>query len=53
MARYWRIKQNPQAAWRFAAAPARGPRAPRQLPPGLLNRIRGLPGRLVDADAAV
>ncbi len=52
MARYWRIKQNPQAAWRFAAAPALGPRAPRQLPAGLLNRIRGLPGRLVDADAA-
>jgi len=53
MARYWRIKQNPQAAWRFAAAPARGPRAPWQLPAGLINRIRGLPGRLVDTDAAV
>ena len=52
MARYWRIKQNPQAAWRFAAAPARGPRTPKQLPAGMLNRIRGLPGRLVDADAA-
>jgi DNA-binding NtrC family response regulator len=52
MARYWRIKQNPQAAWRFVAAPARGPRSPQQLPPGLLNRIRGLPGRLVDADGA-
>jgi DNA-binding NtrC family response regulator len=53
MARYWRIKQNPQAAWRFAAAPALGPRAPRQLPAGLLNRIRGLPGRLLETDAAV
>ncbi|HET7064708.1 MAG TPA: hypothetical protein VFI49_10585 [Rudaea sp.] len=53
MARYWRIKQNPQAAWRFAAAPARGARAPWQLTAGLINRIRGLPGRLVDADAAV
>ncbi|HSC10889.1 MAG TPA: hypothetical protein VLC97_07930 [Rhodanobacteraceae bacterium] len=52
MARYWRIKQNPQAAWRFAAAPVLGSRAPRQLPAGLLNRIRGLPGRLVNADAA-
>jgi len=52
MARYWRIKQNPQAAWRFAAAPALGSRAPRQLPALLLNRIRGLPGRLINADAA-
>ena len=52
MARYWRIKQNPQAAWRFAPGPALGPRAPQQLPAGLLNRIRGLPGRLVNADAA-
>jgi DNA-binding NtrC family response regulator len=52
MARYWRIKQNPQAAWRFAAAPALGLRAPGLLPAGLLNRIRGLPGRLVNADGA-
>lgn len=52
MARYWRIKHNPQAAWRFAAAAARAARSPQQLPPGLLNRIRGLPGRLVDSAAA-
>ncbi|HSE13548.1 MAG TPA: hypothetical protein VLB69_13040, partial [Rudaea sp.] len=52
MARYWRIKQNPQAAWRFAAAAARAERSPQQLPPGLLNRIRGLPGRLVDSGVA-
>lgn len=52
MARYWRIKQNPQAAWRFVAAAARAARSPQRLAPGLLNRIRGLPGRLVESDAA-
>ena len=50
MARYWRIKHNPQAAWRVIAAETRQPLAA-ELPAALLNRIRGLPGRLIETDA--
>jgi len=50
MARYWRIKHNPQAAWRVVAAETRQQLA-EALPSALLNRIRGLPGRLIETDA--
>ena len=50
MARYWRIKHNPQAAWRVVAAGAQQHPA-QSLPAALLNRIRGLPGRLIENDA--
>jgi serine/threonine-protein kinase len=52
LARYWYIKSQPQTAWRVATAePAAPERAPDRLPPALLNRIRGLPGRLHESEA--
>ena len=51
LARYWQIKQQPQSAWRvFPAESLVAERAPQRLPPALLNRIRGLPGRLHEAE---
>jgi eukaryotic-like serine/threonine-protein kinase len=52
LARYWHIKQQPQGAWRVAPAEPSPPRATEQLPPQLLNRIRGLPGRLHESEAS-
>lgn len=53
LARHWHIKRQPQGAWRVAPAEAASPvRAPEQLPAQLLNRIRGLPGRLHDSSEA-
>lgn len=49
LARYWNIKQLPQSAWRVVPAEATA-NAPQQLPTQLLNRIRGLPGRLHEAE---
>jgi serine/threonine-protein kinase len=52
LARYWEIKQMPQSAWRVVPAdPATPAGSPQQLPQQLLNRIRGLPGRLHDAES--
>jgi serine/threonine-protein kinase len=52
LARYGHIKQQPQTAWRVAPAESASPgRAPEHLPQQLLNRIRGLPGRLHDSEA--
>ena len=48
--RYWQLKQNPQAARRFTAAPPRETglqSSLNKLPAALLNRIRSLPGRLL------
>jgi serine/threonine-protein kinase len=48
--RYWQLKQNPQAARRFTAAPTRENNlhsSLNKLPAALLNRIRSLPGRLL------
>ena len=48
--RYWQLKQNPQAARRFTAAPPRESNLQstlNRLPAALLNRIRSLPGRLL------
>lgn len=47
--RYWQLKQNPQAARRFTAAPSseQSTTSPLRLPTALLNRIRSLPGRLL------
>lgn len=42
--RYWRLKQNPKAAQRFKAA-----ESAQQLPPVMLNRIRSMPGLLLDS----
>ena len=50
LARHWQIKQQPQAAWRVLPSEAARARAPVQLPPQLLNRIRGLPGRLHEGE---
>jgi DNA-binding NtrC family response regulator len=51
LARYWHIKQQPQTAWRVQPAEAAAPeRSPQRLPQALLNRIRGLPGRLHEAE---
>jgi serine/threonine-protein kinase len=49
--RYWQLKQNPQAARRFTAAPPseHSTTSPLRLPAALLNRIRSLPGRLLGA----
>jgi len=51
MARYWRIKHNPQAAWRVIPAAGARQESTQSLPAALLNRIRGLPGRLIETDA--
>jgi len=48
--RYWQLKQNPQAARRFTAAPPSEGNVQsslNKLPAALLNRIRSLPGRLL------
>ncbi len=47
--RYWQLKQNPQAARRYTAAPPSNTSAHSalRLPTALLNRIRSLPGRLL------
>ena len=47
--RYWQLKQNPQAARRYVAAPPSESSAStlNKLPAALLNRIRSLPGRLL------
>jgi len=51
LARYWHIKQQPQAAWRvLPAEPVSAEHAPPQLSLALLNRIRGLPGRLHESE---
>jgi serine/threonine-protein kinase len=50
LARYWHIKQQPQGAWRVAPAEPATARARDQLPGQLLNRIRGLPGRLHESE---
>lgn len=51
LARHWNIKQLPQSAWRVVPAEAMTPAgSPQQLPQQLLNRIRGLPGRLHEAE---
>jgi serine/threonine-protein kinase len=51
LARYWQIKQQPQSAWRVQPAEATASeRSPQRLPAALLNRIRGLPGRLHAAE---
>jgi DNA-binding NtrC family response regulator len=47
LARYWAIKQQPQSAWRVVPAE---PALPQHLPTQLLNRIRGLPGRLHESE---
>lgn len=52
LARYWNIKQQPQSAWRVQPAePQSAERSPQRLPGALLNRIRGLPGRLHESDS--
>jgi len=51
LARYWAIKQQPQTAWRVVPAEPSAPeRSPQRLPAQLLNRIRGLPGRLHESE---
>jgi DNA-binding NtrC family response regulator len=52
--RYWQLKQNPQAARRYMAAPpsAESQNSPLRLPAAILNRIRSLPGRLLSAARA-
>ena len=48
--RYWQLKQNPQAARRYVAAPPSDNHPTstlNKLPAALLNRIRSLPGRLL------
>jgi DNA-binding NtrC family response regulator len=51
LARYWQIKQQPQSAWRVMPAESSViERSPQQLPSALLNRIRGLPGRLHESE---
>jgi len=52
LARYWNIKQQPQSAWRVVPAESGSPHNSAQtLPAQLLNRIRGLPGRLHEGEA--
>jgi len=50
LARHWQIKQLPQAAWRVLPSEAAPAPAAVQLPAQLLNRIRGLPGRLHEGE---
>ena len=53
LARYWHIKQQPQGAWRVAPAESTSrASAAEQLSQQLLNRIRGLPGRLHESEAS-
>jgi serine/threonine-protein kinase len=51
LARHWHIKQQPQSAWRVLPSESAPARSTVQLPAQLLNRIRGLPGRLHEAEA--
>lgn len=51
LTRYWQIKQQPQSAWRVLPAEAPEGAAPPALPQALLNRIRGLPGRLHESES--
>ena len=50
LARYWDIKQHPQAAWRVMPAEPAAAAKTQPLPAALLNRIRGLPGRLHESE---
>jgi DNA-binding NtrC family response regulator len=50
LARHWYIKQQPQSAWRVLPPESAPARSAVQLPAPLLNRIRGLPGRLHEAE---
>ena len=50
LARHWYIKQQPQSAWRVLPPESAPTRSGVQLPGPLLNRIRGLPGRLHEAE---
>lgn len=52
LARHWYIKQQPQSAWRVLPPESAPQHSQVQLAPALLNRLRGLPGRLHEAETA-
>lgn len=51
LARHWYIKQLPRSAWRVLPPESAPARSAVQLPGPLLNRIRGLPGRLHEGES--